>query len=114
MADLVSLAWRRNLARAEKLGNTAKAERLRRLLAGRRAEPDAPAEPQAEQEQSPAEAEGLDAVAFASPAARKAADEAGMSAEMFKRRRKSGETGFTKADVERIAAATDDADEGAG
>jgi pyruvate/2-oxoglutarate dehydrogenase complex dihydrolipoamide acyltransferase (E2) component len=110
MADLVSLAWRRNLARAEKLGNTAKAERLRRLLAGRRAEPDAPAEPQAEQ--APAEPEGLDAVAFASPAARKAADEAGLDAESFKRRRKSSEGGFTKADVERIAAATDDADEG--
>lgn len=48
-------------------------------------------------------ADELEGVAFASPAARAAADEAGLTAEAFKRKRKSSDSGFTKADVERIA-----------
>lgn len=46
----------------------------------------------------------LDSVSFASPQAKTAAEEAGLSAESFKRKRHSSEKGFTVTDVERIAA----------
>lgn len=46
---------------------------------------------------------GLEGVAFASAAAKAAAEEAGLSAEDFKRKRAGSDAGFNKADVERIA-----------
>lgn len=46
----------------------------------------------------------LDGVDFASPQARTAAEEAGLTAESFKRRKRTSEKGFTVTDVERIAA----------
>jgi pyruvate/2-oxoglutarate dehydrogenase complex dihydrolipoamide acyltransferase (E2) component len=104
MSDLIRNALRRKLAALEESGAPERADRLRERLAESAPLPEAP------QEAAP-EPTGLDAVAFASPAARAAADEAGMDAEAFKRRRKSSEAGFTKADVERIAAATSDDDE---
>lgn len=52
-------------------------------------------------------ADQLEGVSFASPAARAAAVEAGLTAESFKRRRASSESGFNKADVARIAASVD-------
>lgn len=57
--------------------------------------------------------DALEGVAFASPSAKTKAEEAGLTAESFKRRKKSSDRGFTLADVERIAAATTDADEDA-
>lgn len=45
----------------------------------------------------------VEGVNFASPAARQAAIDAGLTKENFKRQRKSNDGGFTKADVERIA-----------
>lgn len=109
MADQIAIALRRNLARAEQIGNTVKAARIRRLLAERAASTSPVEAPAAVAGQE--QGGSLDEVAFASQAARTAAEEAGMNAESFKRRRKSGESGFTKADVERIDAATDDGDE---
>lgn len=58
----------------------------------------------------------LDEVDFASSAAKEAARELGLTAENFKRRRKTSDHGFNKADVERIAetvGATDDDDDDA-
>lgn len=49
------------------------------------------------------EADKLEGVQFASAAAHAAAADAGLVAEDFKRKRKSSEQGYTKADVERIA-----------
>lgn len=51
-----------------------------------------------------AETEGLDAVGFASAEARSRADELGLTAEDFARRRRSSERGFVLDDVDRIAA----------
>lgn len=53
----------------------------------------------------------LEGVEFASPAARQAAIAAKLTADSFKRKRRSNEAGFTKADVERIAGASADEDE---
>lgn len=50
-------------------------------------------------------------VQFASPAAKTKAEEAGLTAESFKRKRKSSDKGFTLADVERIASASAPDDE---
>ena len=52
-------------------------------------------------------ADSLAEVSFASSAARDAAEEAGLVAADLKRQRKSSDAGFTKADVERIAADSD-------
>jgi hypothetical protein len=98
MGDLLRAALRRKLMAAEASSDAERIRALRERLGD--------AAPAAESEPA-----GLDAVAFASPAARAAADEAGMDADAFKRRRKSSEAGFTKSDVERIAAATSDDDE---
>lgn len=103
MADLRRLALRRKIAAAEAAGDFGRADLLRERLGAAPAAQEA-AEPAAE-----TAPEGLDTVAFASPAARTAAEDAGLTLESFKRRRKSSEAGFTKADVERIAGnATDD------
>jgi hypothetical protein len=100
MSNLVVNALRRKLAAAEAAGDKERAKLYRdRIGEADEVLPDAP------------EAEGLDAVAFASPVARAAAEEAGMDAAAFKRKRKSSDAGFTKADVERLAA-TDEAEEG--
>lgn len=48
-------------------------------------------------------ANALEGVAFASPAAHARAAELGLTADSFKRRRKSSERGYTLADVERVA-----------
>lgn len=53
----------------------------------------------------------LDSVKFASPQARAAAEEAGLTAESFKRKRKSSEHGFTKEDVENLVPEDDEDDE---
>lgn len=50
-------------------------------------------------------ADALEGVQFASPAARAAAQAANLTADAFRRKKKSGAHGFTSADVERIAAA---------
>lgn len=55
--------------------------------------------------------DALEGVTFASPEARQAAADAGLTAESFKRRRHASEKGYTKADVERIAASAGTADE---
>lgn len=104
MADPVTNALRRKLAAAEAAGDFDRIDRIRARMG-------APAAPQEAAPDAPAEPEGLDAVAFASPAARAAARDAGMSADAFKWQHKSSEAGFTKADVERIAASADDGDE---
>jgi hypothetical protein len=92
MASLVERAVRRNLQAAEASGDTERANRYRERL--REFEP--------EEKQDEGEMEW---VQFASPAARAAAEEAGLEPKAFKRRRKSSESGFTKADVEQIAGA---------
>lgn len=56
-------------------------------------------------------ADALEGVDFASPAAKKAARDAGLTAENFKRRRKTSDGGFNKDDVERIAASVGAQDE---
>lgn len=56
-------------------------------------------------------ATSLDTVAFASPQARQAAADAGLTAEDFKRRRKGSESGYNKDDVARIAASRGEAEE---
>lgn len=63
-----------------------------------------PAENKAAKGPAENKAGDLDSVDFASPQAKEAAEEAGLTADSFKRRRKSSDGGFTKADVERIAA----------
>lgn len=70
---------------------------------------DGPAENKAADEDE--ETDPLAGVTFASSPARDAADDAELVAADFKRKRKSSDNGFTKADVERIAA-NKDADEG--
>lgn len=87
----------------------------------RKAMPGAPADkmrrgadvvPENKSDRENTDTDPLDGVDFASGAARDAADDAGLTAAHFKRRRRGSERGFTKEDVERIAAATDEADEG--
>lgn len=56
--------------------------------------------------------DSLAAVSFASPQARQAAVDAGLTAEDFKRRRKGSESGYNKDDVARIAASRGTPDEG--
>lgn len=80
-----------------------------KLIAGRRMAPENKALSGPAQNKDGGDA--LEGVPFASAGARDAAAAAGMSAEHFKRRKRSSERGFTKADVERIAAATDEGDE---
>lgn len=58
-----------------------------------------------ESEATPEPDDSLDAVEFASQAARDAAEEADLTAEDFKRQEQSSDNGFIKADVERIVAA---------
>jgi hypothetical protein len=94
MADLVSLSLQRKLATAEASGNEELAKRLRARMGGGEDEP---------QSEPDSDGDDLDAVPFASPAARSAAEEAGLEPKAFKRRRKSSESGFTKADVEKVA-----------
>ena len=96
MADLVTNALRRKLAAAEQAGDRAAAEKIRARLG----QPDATA-PEAEPETAP-RATGLDAVEFASPAARELAESAALDASAFEGREKSSDYGFTKADVSQI------------
>lgn len=103
MADLRRLALERKFAAAEAAGDKERAKRLRARLGEAYAAPQPAGNGDDEDV-------GLDAVTFASPAARAAAEEAGMNAESFKRRRKSSEAGFTKADVERIAGTDEEED----
>jgi hypothetical protein len=95
MADLVSLSLQRKLATAEASGDKELAKRLRARMGE--------SEPEEKQEENE-----MDAVQFASPAARTAAEEAGLEPKAFKRRRKSSDLGFTKADVEQIAGSDGD------
>lgn len=109
MANLLRNALRRKLVAAEEAGEFARADIIRARL-GLPPEPaistaEVTLEPAGDDEDwSESEVAGLDAVDFASPAARHAAEAAGMSAEMFTGQRKSSLAGFTKPDVERITA----------
>lgn len=69
--------------------------------------------PGPDEDKSQAGTDALEGVRFGSPSAKKQAEEAGLTAESFKRRRTSSERGFTLADVERIAASAGTEDEGA-
>jgi hypothetical protein len=102
MNRLVTNALRRKMAAAEAAGDKARAKLYRERIG----------EADEVLTETPEDADGLEGVPFASPVARAAAEEAGLTAESFKRRRKSSEGGFTKGDVERLAAATDEGDEG--
>jgi hypothetical protein len=90
MADLILAALRRNLERAERSGNAARAERIRARLAKREPKP---------------------AVPFASAAAEARAASYGLGPDDFDFE-PSGASGYTVADVERAAGANEEEGDG--
>jgi pyruvate/2-oxoglutarate dehydrogenase complex dihydrolipoamide acyltransferase (E2) component len=101
MGDLTRLALRRKLIKAEEDGDYERADRIRARMGISTDKPKpvkpTPAAP-------PVVVAGLDEVDFASPAARKAAEDAGLDATAFEGRERSSEFGFTKADVTAMTA----------
>lgn len=67
------------------------------------ATPPGPEAQAAEAETGEEEEDAFEDVKFATAAARKRAEEAGLTADSFKRQRKSSDRGFTVADVKRLA-----------
>lgn len=84
-----------------------RASRERKALSGAPENKMQPAD-DAAPENKDASTDALADVTFASPAAHGRATELGLTADSFKRRRKSSDRGFTLADVERVAVATGD------
>jgi len=98
MRDLVIAALRRKREAYERAGQTDRVERIDARLAGLRTDAGA--------------LEGDSGLGVdLTPAAQAKAEELGLTAEDFKRRRPSGKTGFTVGDVERIAESRKTADE---